>query len=133
MSRYKYWWRPNLERALREYPDMKARKADLQAATLTPNYSPMPSGNAPSRQTETLAMRQLPPEEEKWISAIDKAIDEIQRQHDGEAVIALVTAIYFKKTYTLNGAAYLYHMSESTAKRRLGRFIAIVAKHKGLL
>ena len=133
MSTYKYWWRPNLERALKEYPSMRERKAELQSSPLTPNYNPMPSGNSPSRTTENLAARQLPEEEERWLDAIEKAIEDVRKQADGDAVMGLVSCIYFKKTHTLNGAAALHHMSESTAKRRVGRFLIAVAKHKGLV
>ena len=132
-TKYKYWWRPLVEKALREYPKLKKRKEELQTATITPNYNPMPGGSNVSQTTENLAMRDLPEDERKWLDAIESAICEISRNEDGDAVMRLVKSVYFQKTHTVNGAAIMCNMSDSTAKRRIGRFIWTVAKHKGLV
>lgn len=132
-TKNKHWWRSNVERALREYPALKERKKAIQSAALTPNYNPMPGRSEPSRLTENLAMRQLSEEEEKWISAIDKAREDMRQTSDGEEIMMLVTMVFFKQTHTMTGAALERHVSLSTAQRRVGRFISAVAKHKGLL
>lgn len=132
-TKYKFWWRPLVEKALREYPRMRQRKAELQGTSLTPNYNPMPSGNSVARTTENLAMNNLPEDEEKWLTAIEKAILEVSEQADGKSCLALISCVYFKKTHTVSGAAIQCHVSESTAKRRIGRFIWTVGKYKGLV
>lgn len=132
-TKNKHWWRSNVERALREYPALKERKRALQSSALTPNYNAMPGGSEPSRTTESLAMRQLSEEEEKWISAIDKAREDMRNRCDGEEIMRLVTMVFFDQTHTMTGAALKTHVSLSTAQRRVGQFIAKVAEHKGLL
>ena len=78
-------------------------------------------------------MRQLSEEEEKWISAIDKAKEDMRKSSDGEEIIRLISMVYFRQTHTITGAALEQHISKPTAQRRVGRFISAVAKHKGLL
>ena len=131
MSKYKYWWRPNVDRALREYPEMRRRKDELQAAALTPNYNPMPSGNSPSRTTENLATAQLPEQEEKWLDAIERAIETVSTWRDGSTIIRLVATVYFDRSHTVIGAARLVHVSERTAQRCIGQFTTLVGRYMG--
>ena len=132
-TKNKHWWRANVERALREYPALAERKRALQASSITPNYSPMPGSSDPSRTTETLALRQLSDEEERWIAAIEKAREDMKLRSDGNEILRLVSMVFFKQTHTMTGAAIETHVSLSTAQRRVGQFIARVAEHKGLL
>jgi hypothetical protein len=133
MSKYKYWWRPNVDRALREYPALRRRKDELQSAALTPNYNPMPSGNGTSRTTENLAAATLPEQEEKWLTAIERAISTVSLWRDGKLTIQLIRMIYFSRSHTVIGAAEAVHVSESTAKRAIGQFCALVGKNMGFV
>lgn len=132
-TKYKFWWRPLVEKALREYPKLRSRKAEMQGASMTSNYNPMPGGSSVARTTESLAMNNLPADEEEWLTAIEKALRDVSQQDDGKSCIALVSCVFFKQTHTVNGAAIYCHVSESTAKRRIGHFIWLVGKHKGLV
>ncbi|MCQ2113328.1 MAG: hypothetical protein MJY95_08325 [Bacteroidaceae bacterium] len=133
MSKYTHWWRPNVERALREYPRLKAKKNAMQECSITPNYSGLSGSTGPSRTTEQIALRQLPDEEEKWIVAIERATEEIAKQKDGADVLRIVEECYYRKSMTLAGVAMKYYMDERTALRRRNRFIVSVAKHMGYL
>lgn len=133
MSKYRYWWRPNVDRALREYPEMRKRKDELQTAAMTANYNPMPKGNSPSRTTENLATAQLPEQEEKWLDAIDRAISTVALWRDGTMTLRLVQMIYFARSHTVIGAADVLHVSESTAKRAIGQFAVLVGRNMGFL
>lgn len=131
MSKYRDWWRPNVDRALRAYPALKEKKLALQSATITPNYNPQPGSGEPSRTTENLATAQLSPLEENWLSAIDRAISHVGRWRDGDTIMRLIKMVYFKRTHTVTGAADATYISESTAKRKIGVFIDLVAKNLG--
>lgn len=133
MSKYKYWWRPNVDRALREYPLMRERKDALQAAKLTPNYNPMPSGNSTSRTTENLGTAELPDQEEKWLTAIERAMTTVSSWRDGAMTLKLIRMVYFARSHTVIGAADAVHVSESTAKRAIGQFSTLVGKNMGFL
>lgn len=131
MSKYKHWWRPNVERAIKQYPMLCEKKKDLQAASMTANYNAMPSGNEPSRTTENLGTRFLSEQEEKILFSVGRAIDEIMRQRDGEDVMRIVTLVDFKQTHTVDGAAIALYMHRNTAACRRTRFIDLVGKYMG--
>ncbi len=131
MSKYRYWWRPNVDRALREYPEMRRRKDELQASAMTANYNPMPKGSDPSRTTENLATATLPEQEEKWLDAIDRAISTAAFWRDGTLTIRLIQMVFFARSHTVIGAADVLHVSESTAKRAIGNFTTLVGRNMG--
>ena len=129
MSKYRHWWRPNVERALRVYPYLKAAKQAAQAQSVTPSYSGMPRGGGTSRSTENAALRHFSPQEEKLLNAVDRAITEISRHRDGAEVLQIVKMVDFDRRYTITGAALVLHMSEHTARRRRSRFVDLVGKY----
>lgn len=134
MSKYRHWWRPNVERALKQYPYLKAKKADLQAGSSTANYSGMPrSGSDVSRTTELLATRQLPPQEERLVEAVDRAIEEIGRHRDGADVLKIVDMVDFKQSHTLEDAALALYMHRMTASDKRTRFIDMVGRNMGFM
>jgi len=131
MSKYRHWWRPNVERALKVYPFLKAKKADMQSGSSTANYSGMPRSGDVSRTTEQLATRQLSPQEEKLIDAVDRAIEEIRRHRDGADVLRIVEMVDFKRSHTMDGAALAIHMHRVTASNKRTRFVDMVGKNMG--
>lgn len=129
MSKYRHWWRPNVERALHVYPYLKAAKQDVQAQSVTASYSGMPRGGGPSRSTENAAMRMLSPQEEKLVDAVDRAIAEISHHRDGAEVLRIVKMVDFDRRYTVEGAAMELHMHRNSASNRRTRFIDLVGKY----
>lgn len=133
MSKYRYWWRPNVERDIRSYPKLKEKKAELQKVTITPAYEATIKGSLPSRTTENTALRQLPPREDQIVRAVELAIEAISRQKDGREVLEIVRLVDWKRSHTIEGASYELHMSVHTAIRRRTRFLLMVAKYEGYL
>lgn len=129
MSKYRHWWRPNVERALHVYPYLKAAKQDVQAQSVTASYSGMPRGGGPSRSTENAAMRMLSPQEEKLVDAVDRAIAEISHHRDGAEVLRIVKMVDFDRRYTVEGAAMALYMHRVTASEKRTRFIDLVGKY----
>ena len=129
MSKYRPWWRPNVGRALRIYPYLKAAKQAAQAQSVTPSYSGMPRGGGSSRSTENAALRHFSAQEEKLLSAVDRAIEEISRHRDGVEVLQIVKMVDFDRRYTVEGAAMELHMHRNTASNRRTRFIDLVGKY----
>lgn len=129
MSKYRHWWRPNVERALRVYPYLKAVKQDAQAQSVTPAYAVMPRGGGQSRSTENAAARQLSAQEEKLLDAVDRAIAEISRHRDGAEVLQIVKMVDFDRRYTVEGAAMALYMHRVTASEKRTRFIDLVGKY----
>lgn len=129
MSKTRYWWYYTVVNAIRQYPKLAARKAELQKQSLTPAYEATIRGSEPGRTTETAALRQLPQAEQMWLDAIELAIEEIQRHRDGREVMAVVQMVDFKRTHSVAGAALALHMDRATAWRRRSRFVYTVAKY----
>ena len=133
MSQYKHWWFPNVARALKAYPALIAQKDAIRRQNIIAKYSNEPRAGGSSRQTENIALKDLPPGEAAIVDAISSALDEISRRKDGDDIIRLIDLVYFRKSHTLQGAAMALAMSEITAKRKNGDFIRLTAKKLGYL
>ena len=115
--------------AIRQYPTLAAKKAELQKTSVTPAYEATIRGSEPGRTTETAALRQLPPAEELWVDAVEQATEEILRHRDGREVMAIVRMVDYKRTHSVAGAAMELNMDRVTAWRRRSRFVYTVAKY----
>ncbi len=129
MSKYRNWWRPNVERAIREYPALRRRLNDLQSPSATQGYSLTPGRRVARRKTENNALRTLSPQEQRWIDAVEKALNAIKNRKHGDETLALVQMVYFAQSCTIQGAAMKLFISESTAKRRAAVFVDLVAMY----
>lgn len=129
MSIYKYWWHPNVVRAIRQYPALVSAKEDKQTQSMTANYNAMPRPGGVHRTSEDVALRQLSDREEEIVYAVGKAVEEIKRHADGHEVLAVVKLVDWDRSHGTDEAAYKLHMSERTARSRRNRFIYAVAKN----
>ncbi len=129
MSKYRHWWRPNVERALRVYPYLKAAKQAAQEQSITPSYTGMPRGGGISRTTENAATRHFSAQEEKILDAVDRAIAEVSKHRDGQEVLRIVEMVDFKRSHTLEGAAMALFMHRVTASDKRTRFVDLVGKY----
>ena len=129
MSKYRHWWRPNVERALRVYPYLKASKQAAQEQSITPSYTGMPRGGGISRTTENAATRHFSAQEEKILDAVDRAIAEVSKHRDGQDVLRIVEMVDFKRSHTLEGAAMALFMHRVTASDKRTRFVDLVGKY----
>ena len=127
MSKYKYWWRPNVERAIREYPDLRRRLNALQSSSVTPSYNQSPGRSGINRKTENCALRMLSPQEQRWVDAVEKALNAVKNRKHGEETLALVNMVYFTQSCSMQGAALKLFISDSTARRRAAVFVDLVA------
>lgn len=134
MSKYRHWWRPNVERILKYYPYLKARQNEAKTPRVTAVYGPVVGGNGRHRGTEEIAIKSpLNAKEEEVVAAIDKTIEEIKRQRDGETVLRIVEMVDFKRSHTIEGAAMALYMHRVTASDKRTRFIDGVGKNLGWL
>lgn len=132
MSKYRYWWWPNVARALRTYPYLKMLQQAAPDVVVTPSYSGMPHGGGDPRPTERSAThRRLTAREEDFVRAVDKALVEVTKWHDGKEVSRLIQMVDFQRRYTVCGAARCLHMSEATASRRRRKFVEMVGRFYG--
>lgn len=131
MSKPANSWYGIVLKTIRRYPELKARKEDLQSMNITANYSAMPRSGVSSRTTENIAIKQLAPADERELLAVEKTIEVINRHKDGEDILKVIDLVDFKRTHLLNGAAIACNISEKTAKRRRRIFINECAHQLG--
>lgn len=135
MGKYRYWWRPEVERAIKYYPALKEKKEALQTQRITANYDTIvgsKSNRDISRPTESVAIREtLPPMEEKIIIAVEQAILDFSCHKSGGDVLQIVKDVDFDKKYSIQGAADRLYISLRTATDRRSLFIYRVAKYLG--
>lgn len=123
-------WRADARRVIRCYPELLKKESGIKVTSTTPNYSGMPSAHAASRTTENTALRELPPDEQRDLDAVRKAIDTTRRYRNGDLRLRLVDLCYWKDTHTVEGAALVIHISTDTAHDWDREFVELVDAYR---
>lgn len=127
MSKPRYRWWGFARKMIRDYPGLKDALNDLHSQSITANTSGMPSGGGEGRTVETIALRTLPPDDQKVYDAVTRAIQITALRASGEERIAMIRYLYWgKKTRKIEDAAVRCHVSVPTAKRWHGDFVRTV-------
>lgn len=126
------YWAGAIE-AVEKYPERMQRLADLRSQKITASVSGMPGGGGASRTTEDVALRQLPPAQQKDCEAVSLALAEMRKRSYGKEFMKMVQMRYWQKpTPTLEMIGERLHYSESTMRRWNKDFIRFVLKFRGL-
>ena len=132
MSKPKYRWWTFAKNMVRDFPAVEEEWKDIHAQSITANMSGMPRGGGAGRTVEAIAMRQLPPEDQKLYDAVTRARAHTMLLPNGADRMKLIRAIYWSgKTKTVQAAARCIPVSEVTAKRWHGDFVRLVGVHYG--
>ena len=132
MSKPRERWWGFARRMIRDYPSLKRAWNDLHAQSVVASMSGMPRGGGTGRTAESIALRQLPEEDQKDYDAVSRAIEETELMIDGRLHIDLITMVYWsKRTLLLKDAAVKLNISEQTAKYWHRDFVRLVGKHRG--
>ena len=143
----KYWWMETVRRAIVNYPLLKAKKDELLAMPTTPAVKsvtveggktvtvyPTGGGGGNSRKTETVALRELPPMEERALNAVRNALDAVSLLPDGKHRLALIRAYWWKLEHrNMDQAASYVNVSARTAHRWNTAFVWTVAMEMGFV
>lgn len=143
----KYWWMETVRRAIINYPALKAKKDELQSMATTPAVQSVtveggktvtvyPTGGSGgnSRKTETAALRELPPMEERALNAVSIALEAMSLLPDGRHRLALIRAYWWKMSHrNMDLAAAYVNVSERTARRWNNAFVWTVAMEMGFV
>lgn len=143
----KYWWMEAVRRAIVSYPSLKAKKDELQTMNVTPavksitgpggktmNVYPTGGGGGNSRKTENVALRELPPMEEKTLSAVSTALEATSLLADGRHRVALIRTYWWKMEHrNMDRAAAWVNVSARTAHRWNNAFVWTVAMEMGFV
>ena len=128
MSSPRYDWWPYIKGMIRRYPDMCRKYNELHSPCISPSLSGMPRGGDTTRQTETLALRDLPTTQVREYEAVRRAVETEEPKK-----LKLIDMLYWKKSHTVMGAADKMKIGERTARRWNGDFIRKVAFIYGLM
>lgn len=133
MSKTRFRWWSYVKSMIRYYPELDREYRSLHEQKVTAKMTGMPRGGGAGRQTESIAIRELPYTEQREYEAVKKAIETTARLKTGADRLCLVDLVFWKQTHTLQGAAFKIHSSYRTAVRYHSDFILLVAKNYGLL
>lgn len=132
MSKPKHRWWGYVRRMIRDYPKLKQSSEQIRTQSVTSNPSGMPRNSNMRRVTESIALRQLPHEDQKVLDAVNKAVDMMRTIHGGEEKLKLIKLMYWSpNNQPAKSAAIHLYISEITAKRWHGEFVRLVAKCYG--
>lgn len=145
MSKPRHWWWASVRQAIRQYPDLQQRKAELQSSQVTKACKSIrgadgrlhdlyatPGGGGNGRAVERLALAELPLAEERVLEAVRTAIEATELGRDGAEHMALLRD-YHWGGHGLQAAAIRHHVDYRTARRWNAAFINRVARGLGYL
>jgi hypothetical protein len=133
MSKPRYDWWSYAKSMIRKYPALKAELAELHEVSTTAPLSGMPRGTDVKRQTETIAIRELPKNKQREYEAVRRAIVYTQHRPGAYQRMQLIYLLFWKNPQMLTfvGVARQLYISVSTAKRYSADFILLVGKNYG--
>lgn len=132
MSKPRYWWWGSIQAALRLYPELRQRYGTPDNR-LTAQYTAQPSCGGAGRPAERLAMERLSDGDCAVYMAISDAVRETARMGTGDARLAIIDLVYWRRTRTLQGAALDVGYSYDRAKDFHAEFIRLVAYRMGYI
>ena len=125
------WWGFALN-AIRDYPEYRRRLQELQQQTMVANNNGMPRAGGASRPTESVALRQLPAQEQREHDAVRAALARTARMNNGKIRQEIVKLTMWQG-YTIEGAAMIVHVAPSTARRYRWQFVLLVGRTYGFM
>ena len=132
MSSPRYRWWGFVRRMIRDYRGLKIQYDDLHTQSITVGTSGMPRGSGNRSVVESLALRQLPRDDQQVYDAVHRAVEITGLLPDGELKLALIRYVYWnKQQHTVKDAAVQLYISRRTAERWHAEFVRLVGKCYG--
>ena len=132
MSKPRYRWWTFAKNMIRDFPAVEEEWNDIHAQSITANMSGMPRGGGAGRTVEAIAMRQLPPEDQKLYDAVTRARAHTMLLTNGADRMKLIRLMYWnKKQLKLKDAVLHIPISYDTGKEWHGAFVRLVGKFYG--
>lgn len=132
MSKPRFRWWGFARSMIRDYPVLALQLKELHEQSITAGASGTGGGSSINRKTEQVAMRTLPPDDQKVYDAVRQAIEVTQVMPDGKRHLDLIAKMYWNRTtMPMSNAAYVLNISDITARRWHGAFVRLVGKCYG--
>lgn len=126
-------WREKAKKIIETYPALLREEAEIRNCRITPTLSGMPSGGGRSRSTETTALRELRPEQQRRLDSVRNAIATTNRYRNGRDRLKIIDLVYWKRTHTLQGAALHCNYCYDTVQEWNAAFIELVDAYYRIL
>ena len=134
MSRPRYRWWPYVKNVIRAYPELRKTLTEPVCTPMTARYGPQTPQNGPGRALEGAVVKRLSDREADDYEAVKAAIRETAKMENGEARLAIIDLLYWKRYWkTIDGAAYEVGYSTDRAEDFHGEFIRLVGFYMGYL
>ena len=134
MSRPRYDWWGYMLNIIRRYPERKKQLEELRQTPVTPKYAVERYGNGSCNPVEVAATKNLGEQEMREFEAVSAAIRETAKMATGEARLAIIDLLYWKRYWkTIDGAAYEVGYSKDRVKDFHGEFVRLVGYYMGYL
>lgn len=125
-----YW--ANCVRMVANYPKWKAEYEELKSQLVATGIEGMPHGSGASRATENIALRELPPQKQRELEAVTRALQITQLLPTGDQQIELIRRVYWQgRKLRIEDVYHQLYVSYKTAERWHTAFIKLVGQCVG--
>ena len=132
MSKPRYRWWGYVKNVIRAYPELERQAHAAPHVGVTTKPSPAHGSPGVGRPVENAALHRMTENDEREYRAVRDAIRETMYLPTGPARVSLIELVYWKKDYTLRGAAKVVGYSYRWARELHREFICLVAENLGL-
>ena len=121
-----------MKNVIRAYPELRERVLEAPETTITARYGHQTRQNGSGRPIERLVVQRLSGRDADEYEAVNAAIRETARMSNGEARLAIIDLVYWKRgKVCVDGAGMRVGYSPKQAKRICVEFIRLVAFYLG--
>lgn len=121
-----------MKNVIRAYPELKERLLETPETAVTARYSPQTRQSGTGRPVECSVVQRLSSRDAKEYEAVNAAIRETARMSNGEARLAIIDLVYWKRgKVCVDEAGMRVGYSPKQAKRICVEFIRLVAFYLG--
>ena len=121
-----------MKNVIRAYPELRERLLETPETAVTARYGPQTRQNGAGRPIECSAVQRLSSRDAEEYEAVNAAIRETARMSNGEARLAIIDLVYWKRgKVCVDEAGMRVGYSPKQAKRICVEFIRLVAFYLG--
>ena len=132
MSKPRYRWWGYVKNVIRAYPELRERLLEAPETAVTAGYGPQARRNGSGRPIERSVVQRLSGRDAEEYEAVNAAIRETARMSNGEARLAIIDLVYWKRGKAcVEEAGRRVGYSPKQAKRICVEFIRLVAFYLG--
>ena len=128
MSRPRYRWWGYVKNVIRAWPELERLAAAPPHVSVTAKPGPVTAAHGVGRPVERAAVHRMTAQDEREHRALRAAIRETAALPNGDARLAIIDLVYWKRVNTLRGAAKAVGYSYRWARELHREFICLVAE-----